>query len=258
MRKLIELLSPAIFMKNKKELSFNIGNISIPSKLTESRRAKHIRLIMDINGLRVIKPPRVKINEVEKLLRDKSNWIYKHYMNFQSIKAEEYNREWGSGEKILFKGNEYSIKIYTYKNKRTFIDFDGKLFDVYVNENAEESERKTMIENAFRNWYKKAAHESIQDRLDYYCRIIGLSYSTMRTKEQKTRWGSCSKKGNLNFNWKLIMSPQWVIDYVIVHEICHLRYMNHSKEYWKMVSLYVPEYKKAREWLNKKGTGLRL
>jgi predicted metal-dependent hydrolase len=80
----------------------------------------------------------------------------------------------------------------------------------------------------------------------------------MSIREQKTRWGSCSKKGNLNFNWKLIMSPPWVIDYVVIHEICHLRHLNHSKEYWALVEYYMPEYKSAREWLKKNGAKLAL
>jgi len=245
-------------MNSNKELYINIGNLPIPYEITQSKKAEHIKLVMNIDGLRVVKPLRAKLGEVEKVLKAKSNWIYKHYMKFQSMKIEEYNRKWENGERILLKGKNYFIQIYTYKNKRTFIDFDGVRVEVYVNENAGESERKTLIENAFRNWYKKIAYESMQDRLDYYCKIIGMNYNSMRIKEQKARWGSCSKKGNLNFNWKLIMSPQWIIDYVIIHEVCHLRYLDHSKEFWKMVSLYMPDYKKAQEWLKKNGMGLRL
>ena len=155
-------------------------------------------------------------------------------------------------------GGKYNIRIFTQKEKRTTVNFNGKSFEIFVNENTGENERKTLIENAFRKWYMRTANEAISERLDYHCKIIGMTYNTMRIKEQKTRWGSCSKKGNLNFNWKLIMSPQWVIDYVIVHEVCHLRYLNHSKEYWKMVELYMPDYKKAQEWLKKNGMGLRL
>lgn len=240
------------------QLCFNIGNLAIPYSLRESKKTRHIKLVMDINGLRVVKPSLAKMEDVEKVLQSKSNWIYKHFMDFQSMKVEEYSREWESGERVLYKGKKYNIRIFPHTNNTTAINFNGKRFEIFVDEKAGESERKTLIENAFRKWYIRSAQETIKNRLDYYCKITGLTYNTLRIKEQKTRWGSCSKKANLNFNWKLVMSPQWVIDYVIIHEICHLRYLNHSKEYWDMVSLYMPEYKKAQEWLKKNGLGLTL
>ena len=91
-------------MLNDKELYFNIGNLTIPYNITESKKAKHIKLVMDISGLRVVKPLRAKIDQVEMVLKEKSNWVYKHYMNFQSLKVEEYNREWKSGERVLYRG----------------------------------------------------------------------------------------------------------------------------------------------------------
>lgn len=78
----------------------------------------------------------------------------------------------------------------------------------------------------------------------------------MRIKEQKTRWGSCSKKGNLNFNWRIILAPPGILDYVVVHELSHLVYMDHSKNFWHTVSEYMPDYKNARLWLRKNGERL--
>lgn len=245
-------------MSDNKEFCFNIGSLKIPYSLSASTRCKNIRLVIDINGLKVVTPLKTKPEEVDKLLKAKSNWIYKHYMNFQSFKVAENNREWQSGESILYKGDKYFININTYKHSRTLINFNGNSFEVYVNERLDESERKDKIKAVFRKWYMQSANEHIRDKLDYYCRIMGLSYNSMRIKEQKTRWGSCSRKGNLNFNWKLIMSPQWVIDYVIIHELCHLKHLNHSKKYWNLVALYMPEYNEAREWLKKNGPGLVL
>lgn len=243
-------------LMSTKELCLNIGNLTIPYLLTDSEKTKHIKLVMDIDGLKVIKPEKTDMAEVEKLLHGRSSWIFKHYMEFQSMKVDEYKREWESGERVLYRGKKYNIRIFTHREQATKINFNGKRFEIFINEDA--SDRKTVLEDAFSRWYKRAAQESIKDRLLYYCKITGLGYNTMRIKEQKTRWGSCSKKGNLNFNWKLVMSPPWVIDYVVVHEVCHLRYLNHSKEYWAMVEMYMPDYKKAQEWLKKNGLGLTL
>lgn len=245
-------------MKSNKELCLNIGNQVIPYTLSDSKRAKHIRLVMNMSGLKVIKPLKASIYEVKKVLETKSNWIYKHYISFQARKTDEYKREWESGEIILFRGIQYNIIILPHKKKAIIINFNGKRFEIFINDTYSENERKSLIENAFKKWYIKTAFEVIKDRLDYYCKITGLTYNTFRIKEQKTCWGSCSKKRNLNFNWKLIMSPQWILDYVILHEICHLRHLNHSKEYWAMVEIYMASYKKAQKWLKKNGTGLAL
>jgi len=198
------------------------------------------------------------MSDIARALEAKSSWIYKHYMEFQSRKAGEYKREWESGEKVLYKGKEYEIGIFKHEDKRTTISFNGTRFEIFINKDIEADERKFLVENILKLWYKKVAKIYLKDRLGYFCKITGLTYNIMRIKEQKTRWGSCSKKGNLNFNWKLIMSPEWVIDYIIVHEVCHLRYLNHSKDFWNMVALYMPGYKKAREWLKENGPGLKL
>jgi len=245
-------------MNTDKKLCVKIGNISIPYTLKESKRARHIKFTVDINGFRVVKPHSAKMSDVDRALEAKGSWIYKHYMEFQSRKAGECKREWESGEKVLYKGKEIEIRIFLHEDKRTAIRFNGTGFEIFVNKEIEANERKALVENIFRYWYKRAAKVFIKDRLDYFCKITGLTYNIMRIKEQKTRWGSCSKKGNLNFNWKIIMSPEWVIDYIIVHEVCHLRYLNHSREFWNMVDLYTPGYKKARKWLKENGSGLKL
>ena len=85
------------------ELCLNIGNTAIPYTLSDSKKTKYIKLVMDINGLRVIKPTKAKFEEVENVLRAKSNWIFKHYMDFQTMKVDEYKREWESGERVQYK-----------------------------------------------------------------------------------------------------------------------------------------------------------
>jgi predicted metal-dependent hydrolase len=213
---------------------------------------------MDIEGLRVVKPYRDKIEYVEKVLKDKSHWIYKHYSDFQTMKVDAYKREWDSGERILYRGKKYDIRIINHRERNVRVNFNGKRFEVFVDESIDSENRKALIENSFKRWFMNTARECIKERLNHYCKLVGIEYNGMKIKEQRTRWGSCSKKGNVNFNWKLIMYPQWVIDYVVLHEVCHLRYMNHSKEYWAMVERYMPDYRKAQEWLKKDGMGLRL
>ncbi len=106
--------------------------------------------------------------------------------------------------------------------------------------------------------YRQAAKEYIPRRADYYAQLIGVSYERIRIAEQKTRWGSCSSRGTLSFNWKLMLAPPKVLDYVVVHELCHLKEMNHSPRFWKLVEEMIPNYKEYRKWLKENGNTLQL
>lgn len=96
----------------------------------------------------------------------------------------------------------------------------------------------------------------IPDKVKYYAEIMGVTYGRITIRNQKTRWGSCSNKGNLNFNCLLMLMPDKVLDYVVVHELCHLKQMNHSKKFWKEVERYMPDYKNYKKWLNENGGAL--
>ena len=90
-------------------------------------------------------------------------------------------------------------------------------------------------------------------RVSYFARLMGVSYRNITIREQKTRWGSCSSEKNLNFNWKLILAPPEVLDYVVIHELCHLKEMNHSKAFWDEVEKVMPEYETYKLWLKENG-----
>lgn len=100
------------------------------------------------------------------------------------------------------------------------------------------------------------ALEVIPERVKYYASLIGVDYGRITIRHQKTRWGSCSSKGNLNFNCLLMLAPSEVIDYVVVHELCHRKEMNHSKAFWNEVAKILPNYKESKKWLNEEGNKL--
>lgn len=109
------------------------------------------------------------------------------------------------------------------------------------------------LSEAKRNVYIRKAKETITKRASYFARLMGVSYRNITIREQKTRWGSCSSEKNLNFNWKLILAPPEVLDYVVIHELCHLKEMNHSKAFWDEVEKVMPEYETYKLWLKENG-----
>jgi len=106
--------------------------------------------------------------------------------------------------------------------------------------------------------YRQAARDYIPVRVAHYEKILGVTHTAIRIRDQKTRWGSCSAKGNLNFNWRLMLAPPRVLDYVVVHELCHRKEMNHSPAFWDIVKQVLPDYMEQRKWLRDNGNTLVL
>lgn len=145
-------------------------------------------------------------------------------------------------------------------SKREINEFVERKYDWIERKLQEMSRRKEeqknhshLTEAQVKELARKAL-EYIPSRVEYYAPIVGVDYNRITIRNQKTRWGSCSSKGNLNFNCFLMMAPPDVIDYVVVHELCHRKQMNHSKEFWDEVASVCPEYKEARNWLKEHGT----
>ena len=120
------------------------------------------------------------------------------------------------------------------------------------------SDLSAVQRSALESRYKEAARTYIPKRVAYYNAMTGGSYSRISIRDQKTRWGSCSSKGTLSFNWRLMLAPPSILDYVVVHELCHLTNMNHSPAFWQAVEAVYPDYKNARKWLKEHGSELVL
>jgi len=105
------------------------------------------------------------------------------------------------------------------------------------------------INATIEKWYRAQARQILKEKVDRQSQRMVVDYNKMRLKGQKTLWGSCSRKNNLNFNWRLLMTPEPVIDYVVVHELSHLKEMNHTKKFWQVVAIYCPEWQQHRKWL---------
>ena len=118
-------------------------------------------------------------------------------------------------------------------------------------ENAMKRQEKREMPEAEKKYYRNLAREVLGARTGYYARKMGVTYGRISIREQKTRWGSCSREGNLNFNCRLLFVPDRIVDYVVIHELAHRRFMNHSKAFWKEVEKYMPDYKEQKKLLSR-------
>ena len=212
-------------------------------------RSKRKTLSLSINenaDLVVRAPHRVSFDEIQKFISEKSAWID----NKQTlIKAQlEDNENQNSSGQCLYLGSLYPLKIDN--NSIEPISFNGQMFTI-TNVNRE------RINLPLKSWYKKRFIEVALPRLSYFSDKHKLKVNQVRVKEQKTLWGSCSSKNNINLNYLLIMAPMKVIDYVIVHELVHTIHKNHSSKFWQKVETIMPNYKDARKWLKENSYKLR-
>lgn len=125
---------------------------------------------------------------------------------------------------------------------------------VYYCLTKEEQKRLQIMERR----YRKAARDIFTSRAAYFHQFTGGNYTSVTIRDQKTRWGSCSSRGTLSFNYRLVFAPPKVLDYVVVHELCHLTHMNHSKDFWSMVERIMPDYRTCKSWLKSHGQELNL
>jgi predicted metal-dependent hydrolase len=230
-------------MVEKHEASINGQTITYTVR--RSLRAKRIRLEVRLQtGLTVVVPHSYNIGQLPKLLKSKERWISSNLArcsHFQSISAK---RELRIGDAIPYLGRDLKLVKQENHSGVDSITLKGDMLTV-----SPELFKDGILELALEQWYRTEAVKLISERIDKLSFQMGISYKRIVIRGQKTRWGSCSRKKNLSFNWKLIMAPEPVIDYVIIHELSHMKEMNHSKRFWELVAQSCPGWREHKKWL---------
>lgn len=208
------------------------------------KRRKTISLQVSSNsGLIVSAPYFTPASEIDRFVREKQNWIsktiQKHTEDFIRNKAKEYI----TGEMFYYLGESFPLEVFFEKNEREGLVFWGNRF--YLN-TADATEKGIFY---FVSWYKKKAKQHLRQRVDFFSQAFNLRAKTVKITSAEKRWGSCSADDYLSFSFRLIMAPPDIIDYVIVHELMHIKEKNHSAAFWKLIERAMPEYKLHRRWL---------
>lgn len=242
--------------QNNKFHSIQVGDIEIKYILTRSNR-KTIGITIERNGLiKVTSPLRVSESYINQLLQKKWSWIHKKLKEIENRSSNNIcPKIIRNGEVFLYLGKEFELKIdisSNYKKVQVSLHDKNIVINVPIGFNSEK------IKDSLKLWYVEQFKQITAERIKYYSQWVGVVPNRVTIREQKTRWGSCSSKSNINLNWKLIMAPLEVLDYVVVHELCHLKFMNHSKEFWNIVEFYAPQYKKCKDWLKYNGDMLSI
>lgn len=235
--------------------SIILGNTSIEYEVTRSDRRKTISLIVDPSeGVVVIAPENLKSDTLHEVVRNKVSWILEKQALMNEIEAPPKEKEYLSGEKFPYIGRYYRLKVIRGDDVEEphVVLWRGK-FLVAISEIDYTLRREEVVRSALKNWFVSHARKRIPERVKMYAPKLGVRPSRVHIKEQQKRWGSCTKNKELLYNWQIIMAPISVVDYVIVHELCHLIEKNHTDTFWRLLKSVIPEYELRKEWLRVKG-----
>lgn len=199
----------------------------------------------------------MKSEEVDKIVQKKSQWI-KEKIRFNSeVKHPFKEKEYVSGEAIVYTGRHFRLKLLE-RPVTTPARLNGGLLIVPVAAELNETDRTAIVKMSVEEWYMKVALSKFKDRSEFYKNRFEQKPTDIIVKSLKSRWGSCYKSRVIAFNWRIIMAPLRIIDYVVLHEMCHLKYHDHSPKYWDLLGSIIPDWRERKEWLRVNGGMLEI
>lgn len=225
-------------------------------RVRRSERARRVRLVIHPGGaLEVVAPRSAPLSRVEAALREHEAWIARTRARLASLAPTGAAPEpLSDGRLLRCAGRELRLRL---REGAPEGHFQARLVGddlTLILPQADEALARAALER----WYRRQAHAIIAERLAHWNAHYGYTWTRVAIKEQKTRWGSCSRRGSLNFNWRLLLAPQPALDYVVIHELCHLKEPNHSPAFWALVAETCPDHREWRGWLRRHGHELRL
>jgi len=221
------------------------------AEVIRTDRRKTATVKVEEGRVSVVVPRSTSTEKVQALVNQKTRWIREKLL-LQQEQEPPRAKEYVSGECFTYLGRNYRLKVESGPVRR--VKLKGGRLVVQVPPSVQK--REQYIQSALTDWYREHALERLQEKVGRYAKVVGTTPSSVAIRAFTGRWGSCSTKGNMEFNWKVIIAPNRIVDYVVVHELCHLHHHNHSPEFWQCVERIFPDYAESREWLKVNGRWL--
>ncbi|HSP55691.1 MAG TPA: SprT family zinc-dependent metalloprotease [Dehalococcoidia bacterium] len=226
------------------------------SVVRSRRRRRTIGITLAKDGGVVVRAPlRTPRGVVEDMVRRKAGWITRR-------QAEARRRpgplQFVSGEEAPYLGEPRRLIVRQADTKRAALRFDGRSFDVRVPSGHDEGQSRAAVRRAMEAWFHGRAQELLEASVQQWAAAIRCAPGRVLVRNQKRQWGSCAPDGTLRFNWRIVMLDPSLIEYVVVHELMHLRVRNHSARFWAAVASVMPDFKERRRRLREAGSGLAL
>ena len=230
-------------------------NFDFPVEIIRTERSKSASIEIEGDTVKVTVPKNLSEQRIEELVKNRTVWI-RQKLKIQTETIRPKDKEYVNGETFSYLGRNYRLKCLSGGSGEAKLT-NGYL-TVWLTKDASGAAVGGCVWQSLQQWYQARALEKLKEKTKRYSAILGVSPQSVGVKEYKARWGSCSSSGDVTYNWRIIMAPHHIVDYIVVHELCHLLEHNHGPKYWKHVKNVIPDYKECREWLKVNGEGLRI
>lgn len=247
-------------------MQIKYNNEIIQVHIIRSKR-KTVCLSVNKDGSVTVKAPRLypTDKEIFDFVEQKIDWVIKQRDIQQDREDMRLVRRFETDYSFPFLGEERLVEMQSGK-KNSIAFQNGKMviktpYFQALEHDYEAPENEKAIEKLqtdLKKWYKKQAFAFVNDRVEYYKNIIGVTVNSVSIKSRKSQWGSCDSNGDITFSWRLVMARPEAIDYVVIHELCHRKHMDHSREFWNEVQKYMPDFKKQKQWLEENSVNLNI
>jgi predicted metal-dependent hydrolase len=236
------------------------ANLPFPYRIRRSQRVSNARIVVKPGQVEIVAPLQIPEHKLHKFVQAKQEWVTQALKKMAASSPQHSGfvpAEYKSGASMAYQGRDYPLAVKPSKLKRVKIEFtDG--YTAYVPESMNPDEHNHQIREALIRWMKKQTKRLVEQLVYIHAAKTQLTPRTITIKTQKSRWGSCGIHNDININWLLIMAPKEVLEYVVVHELCHIRVKNHSSQFWALVAEHLPDYQNRRQWLKKQGRSLMM
>jgi predicted metal-dependent hydrolase len=225
------------------------GPISYSLKKSSQRRTLSI-CVTEKADIVVSAPLRAQEDFIRKFIQEKSSWILDKVVEMRERRAQIEGKSFSHGAQFLFLGKPALIVVQEHQLSRSQIDFEQHQWIVRVRCDLSLEEKLALVKAKIIGWYRREAKEILGGRIFHFSRLMNVTPKRIEVRTQKRIWGNCDyRHQRIHLNWQLIQAPIDVIDYVVVHELCHLTVPNHSKRFWKKVAAVLPGFNEQRRWL---------
>lgn len=227
----------------------------IEYQLLPGSSRKTTDIVIERNGTITVHPPvNCTPEQIDAVVDSKRLWIYRNLVEWKDLNASNKVREWVNGETFLYLGRTYRLALVSNQDCPLKLK-EGRFC---LNRTTIEHGDPTNARQAFVSYFLQKGHQRFSDRVEYFAPKVGVQPTGVKVKDIGYRWASCGTKGWLTFHWKCMMASPKIIDYVVVHELCHFHHRNHTNMFWNEVDKVMPDYQERKEWLRENGASLTM
>ena len=238
--------------------TLTIGKTSIPYTIRPSIRARRQRIVVTPKGVEVVAPIDRSYQDIEEFVHSRRRWIHDEWEKMQEVLAmSPWPDHFVSGAKIPYRGRRMRLKVKTVSGASIVTHYRNGFF-VDVPKSIPSGQRDDLIKHVLELWLRRRVESDAEAFARRHSRRLGQGPKAVRIKDQKHLWGSCGKDRVLNLNWRLIFMPKTILEYAVVHELCHLQHRHHSAAFWRLVKSLLPDYEPRKAWLERHGAGFEL